>query len=246
MRREIVFDTETTGLSPAEGHRIVEIGCVELVNFVPTGRVFQTYINPEREMPAEAGAVTGITDAMLRDKPVFADPKVVDAFLAFIEDAALVAHNAEFDRAFINAELKRLGRDIFPRERFVDTLKIYKAKFPGAPASLDAMCKRFGIGLEDRTLHGALLDARLLATAYLELNGGREQRLAIFEETTETVERFAALAPAAVYPPRPRPLPQQVCADEALAHAAFLNSDVKGALWFRLDPDLKEDPKARM
>ncbi len=235
MRREIVFDTETTGLNPAEGHRIVEIGCVEIVNFVPTGRVFQTYINPERDMPAEAGAVTGITDAMLRGKPVFAAAEVVDAFVDFIADAPLVAHNAEFDRAFINAELKRAGREVIARERFVDTLRMYKARYPGAPASLDAMCKRFSISLEDRVRHGALTDARLLTTAYLELNGGREQRLAIFEETALAVERVGPLGPAGVYPARPRPLKPQVSAAEAEAHAGFVRTSLQAALWLQFE-----------
>ncbi|RMF09710.1 MAG: DNA polymerase III subunit epsilon, partial [Alphaproteobacteria bacterium] len=174
--REIVFDTETTGLDPAQGDRLVEIGCVELYNLVPTGKTFHVYINPERDMPQAAYEVHGLSEAFLRDHPVFAE--VAADFLDFIGDATLVAHNAEFDMKFINAELTRLGFPPIGNDRVIDTLAIARRNFPGSPATLDALCKRFGIDNSARTKHGALLDAELLADVYLELRGGRQVGLA--------------------------------------------------------------------
>jgi DNA polymerase-3 subunit epsilon len=170
--REIVLDTETTGLSPTDGHRIVEVACVELVNHVPTGQTFHSYCCPERPMPAEAFAVHGLSDAFLADKPPFAH--VAQGFLAFIGDAPLVIHNAAFDLGFLNAELDRLGANGIAAARAIDTVQLARQKFPGAPASLDALCRRFQIDLSERAQHGALKDAKLLAEVYLHLKGGRE------------------------------------------------------------------------
>ena len=170
--REVVVDTETTGLDPLTGHRIVEIGCVELINHVPTFETFQTYLDPEREMPLEAFEISGLTSEFLRGQPRFGEK--VEAFLDFIGDAPLVIHNAVFDLAFLNAELGRLSMAPIPAERAIDTLSLARRKFPGAPASLDALCKRFSINTAERLKHGALIDARLTAEVYLELIGGRE------------------------------------------------------------------------
>jgi len=170
--REIVLDTETTGLDPDVGHRIIEIGCVELVNYMPTGRFYHTYINPERDVPAEASAISGIKTDFLKPFPIFS--KIVDEFLSFLGDDPLVIHNAPFDLKFLNAEFERLSHPHFPPHRATDTLKIARAKFPGSPASLDALCRRFQIDLSGRTKHGALVDSELLAKVYLELLGGRQ------------------------------------------------------------------------
>ena len=182
--REIVFDTETTGMTPGlgdEGDRLVEIGCVELINLVPTGRTYHVYINPERDVPADAVAVHGLTTDMLKDKPLFGE--VVADFIDFIgNDSKLVAHNAEFDMKFINFELKNAGFPTVDKRRVIDTLFIARQKFPGSPASLDALCRRFGIDNSNRTLHGALLDAELLADVYLDLLGGRQHGFALAEE----------------------------------------------------------------
>ncbi|MGF7174509.1 DNA polymerase III subunit epsilon [Azospirillum doebereinerae] len=175
--REIVLDTETTGFKPEEGHRLVEIGCIELVNHVATGERFHVYLNPERDMPAEAFAVHGLSSDFLADKPLFND--VAAEFVAFIGDAPLVIHNAAFDMTFLNWELKIAGYPTMPKERAIDTLLMARQKFPGSPASLDALCKRFGVDNAGRTLHGALLDAQLLAEVYLELRGGRQAGLAL-------------------------------------------------------------------
>jgi DNA polymerase-3 subunit epsilon len=226
--REIIFDTETTGLDPLQGHRVVEIGCVELVNHMPTGRTYQAYLNPERDMPAEATAVHGLTDEFLAKQPLFAE--VVDDFLTFIGDAPLIAHNASFDMKFINAELTRTGFKILPDSRAIDTVMMARRMFPGAPASLDALCKRFGVDASNRQLHGALLDARLLADVYLELRGGRQPDLAITEinitETSSSTEiktrEFRVARPHA---------PTE---DELKAHELFL-SQLKDPLWKRQD-----------
>jgi DNA polymerase-3 subunit epsilon len=170
--REIALDTETTGLNPKSGHRVVEIGCVEMVNYVATGEVFHVYVNPERDMPQEAFSVHGLSEEFLKKHPVFSD--VVEDFLTFIGDSPLVIHNAQFDMGFLNAELERAGRPQLDMERAIDTVKMARQKFPGAQANLDALCKRFGIDNSNRELHGALLDARLLADVYLELKGGRQ------------------------------------------------------------------------
>jgi len=226
--REIVLDTETTGLDPAQGHRIVEIGAIELSNHMPTGRRFHEYINPEREMPQEAFAVHGLGDDFLRGKPVFA--QTVDAFLEFIGDARLVIHNASFDMAFINAELGRAKRPPIPVEQALDTLEIARRKFPGSPASLDALCRRFGIDNASRTLHGALLDSEILAEVYLELIGGRQPDFALAPVQASRADAHAtsgAWRPG----PRPSPLPPRLTEAESGAHAAFVDALGENALW---------------
>ncbi|MEK6746422.1 MAG: DNA polymerase III subunit epsilon [Pseudomonadota bacterium] len=175
MKREIVLDTETTGLDPFSGHRIVEIGCVELIDGLRTGKTFHTYLNPERDMPSEAFRVHGLSEQFLADKPVFAEK--IDELMEFISDSMLVIHNAAFDMKFVNFELDRLGFSAISMERTIDTVLIARKKFPGSPANLDALCKRFNIDLSERTKHGALLDAELLSEVYLELMGGRQSAL---------------------------------------------------------------------
>jgi DNA polymerase-3 subunit epsilon len=225
--REIIFDTETTGLEPLGGDRIVEVGCVELVNLLPTGREFQIYINPGRPVSEATVRITGITNEVLRDKLPFSHPDVVDRLMDFIGDDPVVAHNAEFDRSFLNAELARLGRPELPKERFIDTLVLAREHRPGSPASLDAVCKRFNISIEGRELHGALLDAQLLARAYLELRGGRERA---FDFAASTAK--AAIAAAVVTRrPRPTPLPSRLSPDEAAAHAVFIEKMGEAAIW---------------
>ncbi len=224
---ECVLDTETTGLDPASGDRVVEIGCVELDNLVPTGRTFQVYINPEREVPAGAVAVHGLTTEFLKTKPVFAE--VVDSFLDFIGDATLVMHNAEFDRGFLNAELERLGRPPLPIDRVVDTLRIARSRFPGAPASLDALCRRFGIDASERSLHGALLDAQLLAEVYLQLRGGRQPGLALGAARRDGAPETPRAAAAESRTPR-APRPHAPSEAELAAHAAFLEK-IKNPIW---------------
>ena len=221
--REIVFDTETTGLSFAGGDRLVEIGCVELINKVETGRTFHAYINPERAMAAEAQAVHGLGDAFLADKPVFAS--LVGELLEFLGDAPLVAHNAGFDFSFLNGELGRCGHPEVCRTRMIDTLVLARTKHPGAKHTLDALCTRYGIDRSHRVLHGALLDAQLLAQVYVELSGGRQIGLGLAVEV-ETVEVAAPLTRAAVRPARPH-----AASEEELArHAEFLTT-VKEPLW---------------
>ena len=181
--REVVLDTETTGLSPENGDRVVEIGCLELSNHMATGRTYHCYINPEITMPSAAQDVHGLSDEFLADKPLFA--AIADDFLAFAGDDPLIIHNAAFDMGFINAELRRLGRPLLPAAQAIDTVSMARQKFPGAPASLDALCRRFSIDNSARTLHGALLDAELLAEVYLELRGGRQPGLVL--EASEAV-----------------------------------------------------------
>jgi len=178
--REIVLDTETTGMDPSDGHRLVEIGCVELDNHLPTGRTFQSYFNPQRDVPIDASRVHGLTNEFLKDKPLFSE-KVQD-FLDFIGDAVLVIHNAEFDMKFLNAELKACGFPALSMKRVLDTIPVAREKFPGQPASLDALCRRFKIDLEERKFHGALLDSQLLSEVYLELKGGRQHGLGLMSE----------------------------------------------------------------
>jgi DNA polymerase-3 subunit epsilon len=224
--REIVFDTETTGFEPGEGHRIVEIGCVELEDHFPTGRTLQLYLNPERDIPIESQRVHGLSAEFLADKALFAD--VADEFLAFIADSTLVIHNAAFDIKFINAELIRAGRAPIPLARSVDTIEIAKRKFPGARYSLDELCKRFGVDLSARAKHGALLDAQLTAEIYLELIGGRQRGLML-----APVEVAAAAAqgpgPARQRPHKLAPLITQA---ELERHAAFIAAELGGkTLW---------------
>jgi DNA polymerase III subunit epsilon len=227
--REIVLDTETTGLDPHEGHRIVEIGAVELWHQVPTGRTYHQYINPERPMPQDAFAVHGLGDAFLADKPVFS--AIVAAFVEFIEDSRLVIHNASFDMRFLNAELEWSGRPVLPADRALDTLAIAKRRFPGSPASLDALCRRFGIDNSMRTKHGALLDSEILAEVYLELIGGKQPDFVL-----EAVERKSAPGQtgAAWRPrPRPEPLPSRLTEKEKAAHAAFVEGLAPESVWSR-------------
>lgn len=184
--REIVLDTETTGLNPRDGHRVIEIGCVELINHVPTGQVYHTYINPERDVPPDATAVSGITTEFLKPHPVFST--IAGMFLEFIGDSPLVIHNARFDIGFLNAELERLNKPLLEMSRAIDTVYLARKKFPGSPANLDALCRRFDIDLSVRDKHGALLDAKLLAEVYLELRGGRQRSLTIEVNETATLE----------------------------------------------------------
>ncbi len=229
MTREIILDTETTGLDPAAGHRIVEIGAVELLNHVPTGRTFHVYLNPERDMPREAEAVHGLSSAFLSDKPLFS--AVVDEFLAFIADASLIIHNASFDMAFLNAELGFLRLPSIAPERVIDTLHIARQKHPGSPNSLDALCRRYGIDNSKRSKHGALLDSELLAEVYLELIGGRQTALVL---EASMARRPSAAATAQVGLQRPRPLPPRLTAEERAAHDAFVAGLGDQALWKRI------------
>lgn len=226
MVREIILDTETTGLDPATGDRIVEIGAVELLNHLPTGRTFHVYINPERDMPKEAEAVHGLSSAFLKDKPVFA--AIAQDFIDFIGDAVLIIHNASFDMAFINAELGFLRMPSIPPERVVDTLHIARQKHPGAANSLDALCRRYGIDNSRRTKHGALLDSELLAEVYLELIGGRQTALILEASVTK---KAATVVAAQITLQRPAPLPSRLTEEERAAHAAFVAGLGEHALW---------------
>ena len=223
--REIVLDTETTGLDPFQGHRLVEIGCVELVNGIPTGQHFHCYINPERDVPSEAAAVHGLTADFLKDKPLFAE--VADELIAFIADAPLVAHNALFDLGFLNAELERAGRMLVPRERLVDTLLLARRRYPAGPNKLDDLCGRFSIDLSRRTKHGALLDAELLAEVYVELTGKRQARLSLIEAVGVTAQG----APIMLVRVRPAPLSPRVTEAEREAHLAFVATLGEKAVW---------------
>ena len=226
--REIALDTETTGLDPNTGHRVIEIGAVELINRMPTENRYHQYINPEREVEEGAVAIHGITTESLQDKPKFAE--IAPAFLDFIGDAKLVIHNARFDMAFLNAELDRLGAELLPMDRAVDTLMIARRKFPGAQASLDALCRRFEIDNTHRDLHGALVDADLLASVYLELTGGRQAALdlAASEGEGASDDTDPGTAAANIRPPRPHAPTDE----EVAAHTAFLAS-LKDPIWSR-------------
>lgn len=226
--REIVFDTETTGLNPLEGDRVIELGAVELMNHVPTGRTFRRLVNPGRPVSDDTVRITGITDDMLRDCPAFEDDDILGAFLRFIGDAPLVAHNAAFDRGFLDMELERCGCPPTDPARWVDTLELAKKRFPGAPASLDALCRRFDISLESRTYHGALLDAQLTAGVYLELLGGRARRFDF-----AAAERGPAEATRRPARARPGPRPVLLNAEERAAHVAFIEALGESALWLR-------------
>ncbi|MEM9044139.1 MAG: DNA polymerase III subunit epsilon [Pseudomonadota bacterium] len=227
--REIVMDTETTGLDPADGHRIVEIGAVELLNHLPTGRVYHQYINPERSMPKEAFDVHGLGDDFLRDKPLFAD--IIEDFLNFIgDDGQLVIHNAAFDMRMINAEMEWASRPTLPMSRSTDTLLIARQKFPGAQASLDALCRRFNIDNSVREKHGALLDSELLAEVYLELMGGRQQGLTLENHRSTQAETGPTQAGQAQQ--RPNPLPSRLTDQEREAHANLL-AEMKEPLWLK-------------
>jgi DNA polymerase-3 subunit epsilon len=215
--REIVVDTETTGLDPSDGHRIIEIGCVELFDHVPTGATFQCYLNPERLIPVDAQRVHGLTDEFLAEKPVFAT--IADELLEFFGAAPLVIHNASFDLKFLNAEFLRLSRPAISAARAIDTIEIAKTKLPGARYSLDELCRRFGIDLSSRGKHGALIDAELTARVYLELVGGRQTRLRLAPRDTAEVMNIAIVAATRQ---RPAPLPSRLDPAEAAAHAEFV------------------------
>ena len=223
--REIVFDTETTGLDPLQGDRLVEIGCIELVNRFPSGKVFHCYFNPERDMPAQAQAVHGLTSEFLSDKPIFAHRAA--ELIAFLGDAQLVAHNAMFDLAFLNAELERAGHITVARERMVDTLLIARSKHPGGANRLDDLCIRYSIDNSRRTKHGALLDAELLAEVYVELIGARQAQLILAQAAVP----MAVGGEPIVLRERPMPLGERLTAEARLAHRQFIASLGDGAIW---------------
>jgi DNA polymerase-3 subunit epsilon len=224
MTREIVLDTETTGLDPYQGHRLVEVGCIELINRIPSGQTFHRYLNPERDMPAEAFSVHGLSSEFLKDKPPFAE--IAADLLAFVGEAQLVIHNAAFDVAFLNAELERAGHRPLGRDRLVDTLLLARRKFPGGQNRLDDLCVRYGIDNSRRTKHGALLDAELLAEVYLELIDARQAQLGL---TVASVAVVGAAASAAR--PRPTPLARAISVVERAAHRAFIATLGAHAIW---------------
>ena len=227
--REIVLDTETTGIDPAKGHRIVELGAVELINHIPSGKVFHAFIDPERDMPAEAQAIHGLTTQFLKGKPLFS--VVAAELLAFIGDASLVIHNAAFDIGFLNAEFGRLNLPSILPERVVDTLTLARQKHPMGPNSLDALCKRYGIDNSKRDKHGALLDSELLADVYLDLIGGRQAALSL---SSIMVTGRAMVAPSGIVRPRPVPLVSRLTEVEILAHGALIAELGDQALWNEL------------
>jgi DNA polymerase-3 subunit epsilon len=213
--REVILDTETTGVDPASGHRVVEIGCIELIDGVRSGQFFQAYLNPERDMPEEAFRIHGISGEFLKDKPLFSE--VVDAFLEFIADSPLVIHNAAFDMRFMNAELERVGFPPLSFDRAIDTVTMARKKFPGSPANLDALCKRFNIDLSSRTKHGALLDSELLAEVYIELLGGKQAALALDANKNSDAQALAKAETKSALPPREFPiLPEEIEAHELM------------------------------
>jgi DNA polymerase-3 subunit epsilon len=225
--REIILDTETTGLDPAQGHRLVEIGAIELVNHIPSGRRYHVYIDPGRDMPAEAEAVHGLSTAFLRGKPVFS--AVIEELLAFIGDAPLVMHNASFDLGFLNWELAAARRDKLPPERIIDTLMLARQRHPMGPNSLDALCKRYGVDNSRRDKHGALLDAELLAEVYIELIGGRQAALTLATMSGRREFTASRVAIAA----RLRPLALRLTVEEAGVHDALVGEMGTKAIWRR-------------
>ena len=227
--REIVFDTETTGLNPLGGDRVVEIGCVELFNRLPTGETFHVYLNPERDMPDAAFRVHGLSAEILSDKPLFGD--VVQDFIDFIGEAALVAHNASFDMGFINAELVRVNRPVINNERVIDTLQIARRKHPFGPNSLDALCQRYNIDNSKRTKHGALLDSEILAEVYIELTGGRQADLGLAAVETGPAERSRPENGTALTTRRPAALPNRLSETELVAHTAFVATLGGDVIW---------------
>jgi DNA polymerase III subunit epsilon len=228
--REIVLDTETTGLDPFAGHRVVEIGCVELFNRIPTGQSFHRYLNPQRDMPAEAAEVHGLTAEFLKDKQLFAE--IVDEFLEFIGEAALIAHNASFDFAFLNAELERANKRLISRERVVDTLLLARRKHPGGANRLDDLCARYGIDNTRRTKHGALLDAEILGEVYIELIGARQAALGLEEVRPIAAQGLTRL----ILKTRAVPLAPRLTAAERTAHLAFVATLGESALWHAYRP----------
>jgi DNA polymerase III subunit epsilon len=218
MAREIVLDTETTGIDPKRGHRLIEIGCIELDDLLPTGRTFHRYVNPERLIEPDAIRVHGITDAMVADKPLFST--IANDFMEFVGDSRMIAHNAAFDRGFVNMELERLNMVPCDTTQWLDTLELARNRFPGMPNSLDALCKRYNISLAERDKHGALLDARLLAAVYLELQGGKERGLDLeVRSPNQNADGVITFTP---YGERPRPLALRIKPEEAEAHQAFM------------------------
>ncbi|MDE1569640.1 DNA polymerase III subunit epsilon [Aquabacter sediminis] len=239
--REIVLDTETTGLEANNGDRVVEIGCVEMVNRILTGNVFHVYLNPERDMPVEAFNVHGLSSEFLADKPKFAEK--ADEFLAFIADDTLVIHNAAFDIGFLNAELERAGRPVIARDRVIDTLALARRKHPGGPNSLDVLMSRYGIDSSKRVKHGALLDAELLAEVYSELLGGRQAMLVGLVDEENAAPRLMS-AEKIIARQRPVPLPPLLTADELAAHAAFVAEMGEKAIWATYAEPTAEAPPA--
>jgi DNA polymerase III subunit epsilon len=227
--REIILDTETTGFKPEEGHRLAEIGALELFNHIPTGIVFHKYLNPERDMPREAEAVHGLSNAFLRDKPLFA--AIAGELLEFLGDAPIIIHNASFDMSFINAELATIRHEAISMTRVIDTLALARRKYPMGPNSLDALCKRFGVDNSKRTKHGALLDAELLAEVYLELIGGRQQALTL-QAASRTTSDFQGRVQTMKLQ-RPKPLPPRLSDDENTRHQQLIAKLGAGALWSR-------------
>lgn len=230
MGREIVLDTETTGIDPQKGHRLIEIGCVELEDLLPTGRTLHLYFNPEREIEPEAERVHGISNAFVADKPKFREQcqQIID----FIGDAPLIAHNASFDRGFINNELKLSGKSIIPEDRWIDTLKLAQKKFPGAPNNLDALCRRFKISLDGRDKHGGLIDSQLLALVYLELMGGKERGLDLGVKSGSGLNLDNRSQKKRNHPQRPNPLGPLITQEENAAHEAFVHGTLKEkAVW---------------
>jgi DNA polymerase-3 subunit epsilon len=232
--REIVLDTETTGLDPAQGHRLVEVGCVELLNRIPTGSTFHVYLNPERDVPAEAFAVHGLSADFLKGHKRFID--VADQFLTFIGDAPLVIHNAGFDHAFLCAELKRADRASIARERLVDTLLLARRKHPAGPNRLDDLCARYGIDNSRRTKHGALLDAEILAEVYVELIGARQAQLGLAESTELYANRAEGVI---IIRERPQPLAPRLSEVELAAHREFVAGLGENALWLSYAPQMQ-------
>jgi DNA polymerase III subunit epsilon len=225
--REIIFDTETTGLSPREGHRLVEIGCIEVINRFPTGQVFHKYLNPERDMPFEAFEIHGLSSEFLKDKPLFTN--IADEFEAFISGAQLVAHNAGFDIGFINAEFARVGKPPITMDRVVDTVVLARRKFPGAKASLDALCARFGVDNSKRTKHGALLDAEILAEVYSELLGGKQSALVLDQAQKQEAVNVVTFDVVK----RDHPLTPVLTLADSVKHADFVSGIGENALWHR-------------
>jgi DNA polymerase-3 subunit epsilon len=223
--REIVLDTETTGLDPASGHRVVEVGCIELINRFPSGKTFHRYLNPERDMPSEAFAVHGLSGEFLKDKPSFS--AIADELVSFIGEVPLVAHNAAFDFGFLNAELERAGKTPVARERMVDTLLLARRRHPAGPNGLDHLCARYGIDNSRRTKHGALLDAEILAEVYIELIGGRQASLILVESGLAAAEAGGAIIVRA----RPEPLPRRLTDGELQVHMAFIETLGSKAIW---------------
>jgi len=228
MSREIVLDTETTGFEPRTGDRLIEVGCIEIMDLLPTGRTFHRFVNPERLIPPDATRVHGITDDKVKDAPKFAE--IVIDLMDFIGDAPVIAHNAQFDRNFIDHECGRCGQVLLHETRWIDTLQLAQKRWPGMPNSLDALCKRYKVSLADRSFHGALIDARLLAEVYLELKGGKERVLDL--SSRRESQAAAAHAAAGGHGTRPRPLTPRIHAEEAEAHRVFLLETLKDqSLW---------------